>query len=358
MAPQCSGWLSRNAGATAVAEGLCPVRWDGAQAVVVFPEHIGISNSGQVREQLLALINRGATTLIADMTATISCDHAGVDAVARAYQRALISGTELRLVVTAQIVSRVFSLRGLDRQVSIYPSLEAATAATTPAAVLTLAAATVPAQSPAAAVPDGDEAPAALAVVGELLDALRDGVALADSAGMIVRANRRLEEMLGYDYGELRDLPVESLLPAGLQAAHRSHRTVPPQPTGQRKDGTTFPVQVTISPVTAATGHFTFIVMSDGTGPGDHQHRELLDTVITGIFHAGLSLQTTADRSPDLTRQRIEAALGHLDDTIRQIQDTAFTARSHHSPPRPAPARRSGNPLPGAPAAPGSCPRP
>jgi anti-anti-sigma regulatory factor len=65
-------------------EDLYPVEWAGGQAVVTLPEHIGISNAGQVREELLSVINRGATTLIADMTATVSCDHAGADAVIRA----------------------------------------------------------------------------------------------------------------------------------------------------------------------------------------------------------------------------------------------------------------------------------
>ena len=63
------------------------------------------------------------------MTATASCDHAGADAVVRAYQRAAASGTQLRLVVTAQIVRRLLSVTGLDRLISIYPSLEAATIA-------------------------------------------------------------------------------------------------------------------------------------------------------------------------------------------------------------------------------------
>jgi anti-anti-sigma factor len=116
------------------AEDLYPVEWAGGQAVVTLPEHIGISNAGQVREELLSVINRGATTLIADMTATVSCDHAGADAVIRARQRAAASGTELRLVVTAQVVARVLSLVGLDRTVSVYPSLDAATAARLPAA--------------------------------------------------------------------------------------------------------------------------------------------------------------------------------------------------------------------------------
>jgi anti-sigma B factor antagonist len=115
-------------------EDFYPVEWASGQAVVALPEHIGISNAGQVREELLSLINRGATTLIADMTATVSCDQAGAEAVIRARTRAAASGTELRLVVTAPVVARVLRLVGLDRMVSVYPSLEAAVAARLPAA--------------------------------------------------------------------------------------------------------------------------------------------------------------------------------------------------------------------------------
>jgi anti-sigma B factor antagonist len=99
------------------------------------------SNAGQIGEELLSVINGGVTVLIADMTATIWCDHAGAGAVVRALRRAVISGTQLRLVVTAQHVSRVLGLSGLDQLVPIYPSLEAATAASPPAAALAVMAA-------------------------------------------------------------------------------------------------------------------------------------------------------------------------------------------------------------------------
>jgi anti-sigma B factor antagonist len=91
-----------------------------------------VSNADQIGEELRSLVSGGATALIADMTATVSCDHAGVDAVVCAL-RAVISGTELRLVVTAPIVSRMLSLSGVDRLVPIHPSLEAATTASPPA---------------------------------------------------------------------------------------------------------------------------------------------------------------------------------------------------------------------------------
>jgi anti-anti-sigma factor len=124
----------------AMREDVEPVQWAGQQAVVALPERMDASSAGQIREELLSVINGGATTLIADMTATTWCDHAGADAVVYAFQRAVIGGTELRLVVTAQHVSRVLSLNGLDCLVSIYPSLEAATGARKPAEALAVVA--------------------------------------------------------------------------------------------------------------------------------------------------------------------------------------------------------------------------
>lgn len=112
-----------------MAEGTCPAQWTGQQAVVTLPQHIDHTNSGQIREQLLWIINRGAGVLIADLTGTVSCDYSGADAVARAQHRAVANGTELRLVITADAVRRVLSLNGLDRLVPAYPDLDGALAA-------------------------------------------------------------------------------------------------------------------------------------------------------------------------------------------------------------------------------------
>ena len=119
----------RAARAAAAFNDSYPVRWTGRQAVVVLPEHIGQANAGQVSEELLSVINRGADPLIVDMTDTISCDYTGADALLRARQRGLSSDTEMRLAVTDRIVRRALSLSGLDHMISIYPSLEVAIAA-------------------------------------------------------------------------------------------------------------------------------------------------------------------------------------------------------------------------------------
>src|ERR1035437_8415958 len=61
--------------AAAAREDAFPVEWIGHQAVVSLPEHIDVSNAGQIREELLSVINRGAAVLIAGMTATGSRGH-------------------------------------------------------------------------------------------------------------------------------------------------------------------------------------------------------------------------------------------------------------------------------------------
>lgn len=112
-----------------MSEDICPVQWTGQLAVVTLPRDIDSSNSGQIGEQLLLVINRGAAVLVADMTGTVSCDYSGADALARAYRRAVANGTQLRLVVTAPAVRRLLALNGLDRLTAVYPDLDAALAA-------------------------------------------------------------------------------------------------------------------------------------------------------------------------------------------------------------------------------------
>ncbi len=360
-----------------------PVRWAGSRAVVTLPEHIDVSNADQIREELLSVINRGANEVIADMAATISCDHAGADAVARAYQRAVVSGAQLRLVVTAQIVRRVLSLSGLDRLISIYPSLDAAIAAGTPAAAVPLA----PWRSrihtgshppprrvsrarrgeQQAADPRTGPATAAItpAVLWQVVDALTDGVALADDDGMLALVNRRLEDMFGYQPAELLGRPVESLIPADLRAAHRSDRAGYAQApkarpmgagarlVGLRKDGATFPVEISLSPVPTATGRFTLAVIRDVTetrrredladlaraavAEQAHRGHDLLDRIASSLFHVGVSLQAAIDLPSDVARERIADAIRHLDDTIREIRDHVFAARSQGARPRHTP---------------------
>jgi anti-anti-sigma factor len=339
-----------------------PVEWTGRQAVVTLPEHIDVSNVARLREQLLSVINRGAAVLIADMTSTASCDHAAVDAVARAYHRAAVSGTQLRLVVTAPVVRRVLSIEGLDRLVSIYPSVEAAMAAgmpgtdSPPSIWVRARAAVRPAREPGAAA-------ITPALLWQLIDALGDGLALTGHDGEIVLVNRRCAEMFGYERKELVGRPIESLVPANLRAAHEGYRAAyahAPQarPMGERarlvglrKDGATLPVEISLSPVPTATGHFILAVIRDATearrredladlaraavAEQTHREQELLDRVVHGLFQVGLSVQAAVSLPSEVARERLSEALRQLDDTIHEIRDYAFSAPGLRPPPDP-----------------------
>jgi PAS domain S-box-containing protein len=280
------------------------------------------------------------------MTDTISCDHLAVEAVARACQRAEINGTQVRLVVTAPVVRRVLSIEGLDRLVSIYPSLEAATGRGFRGPEPEPAGRTLRASAPGA----GTITPA---VLWRLLDALGDGLALTDHEGKIALANRRCAEMFGYKREELIGLPVDSLVPYDVQAAHRRYRAgyqQAPQTrpmaervrlAGLRKDGATLPVEISLSPVPTASETFVLAVIRDATetrppedladlarGAADQSQvtRDLLDRVTHHLFQVGLSLQTAAGLHGDVLRERLADALDQLDDVIHEIRDYAFTS--------------------------------
>jgi PAS domain S-box-containing protein len=179
----------------------------------------------------------------------------------------------------------------------------------------------------------------------KIIDTFDDGVALADGDGTLVLANRRLAEMFGYLYTELAGYPVDRLIPAHLQVGHRDHlaayRKAPrvrpmgagARLTGLRKDGTTFPVEISLRPVPTATGRFTVAVVRDITADRrlaeaqPQSSNELLDRIITALYQVGVGLQTAVELPRDMATQRIEETLGTLNDLISEIRDAAFTDR-------------------------------
>ncbi len=110
-----------------------------------------------------------------------------------------------------------------------------------------------------------------------LLDSAAQAILSVDRSGRIVLANAKTEEMFGYSRRELIGEPIESLLPESSREAHVKHRTdyiakprVRPMGigmdlAGRRKDGTEFPVEVSLSFVKTSEGPFAIAFVTDIT---------------------------------------------------------------------------------------------
>lgn len=108
-----------------------------------------------------------------------------------------------------------------------------------------------------------------------LLESASQAILSIDRTGRIVLANRRTGEMFGYAGEELLGASVEKLLPDSKRAAHGRQREAyfehpVPRPmgigldlSGRRKDGTEFPVEVSLSTVETEEGIFGIAFISD-----------------------------------------------------------------------------------------------
>jgi diguanylate cyclase (GGDEF)-like protein/PAS domain S-box-containing protein len=101
----------------------------------------------------------------------------------------------------------------------------------------------------------------------QLLEAAPDAMVVVDIDGVIAMVNAQTENMFGYGRDELIGHPVEMLIAGSLREQHIRHRaSYPPgaaprqmgtagrQQHGLRRDGTIFPVEVSLSPVQTREG--------------------------------------------------------------------------------------------------------
>ncbi|HEX7718932.1 MAG TPA: PAS domain S-box protein [Woeseiaceae bacterium] len=113
--------------------------------------------------------------------------------------------------------------------------------------------------------------------LSDLLESMPDGIVMVDSGGRIVLANRQAQKMFGYAAGELAGEPVEQLIPARFRPPHGEHRrryfSQPRTRTmgmglelyGLRKDGTEFPVEISLSPIASENGALIVSAIRDTT---------------------------------------------------------------------------------------------
>ena len=110
-----------------------------------------------------------------------------------------------------------------------------------------------------------------------LLETSAQGVVSVDAAGTIVTANRAIEAMFGWESGALAGRSIEMLLPNALRGVHEQHRQeylAAPRPRlmgggleliGQRKDGSTFPIEVSLNHVGQRGAGRVFAFVTDTT---------------------------------------------------------------------------------------------
>ena len=93
------------------------------------------------------------------------------------------------------------------------------------------------------------------------LDAAPDAMIIIDASGLIRFANRQVFALFGHDHDSIVGKSIESLMPTRFRARHVGHReqytqTVRVRPMGAgldlfalRKDGSEFPVEISLSPI-------------------------------------------------------------------------------------------------------------
>ncbi len=140
----------------------------------------------------------------------------------------------------------------------------------------------------------------------DLLESTPDAIIMANETGRVVLANSQAEALFGYDRGELLGKLLELLLPGRYRGGHVAHRSgyfAHPRTRpmgagldlyGLRKDGSEFPVEISLSPIQTDEGMLVMSAIRDTSG------RSRAEEKFRGLLESAPDAMVIANRAGEI----------------------------------------------------------